>query len=174
MSFRVLAAPASLRSTLQCPAPVSWLRALGGITLALATGLAAAHGDVTPQAVDTNGLPALGDQWRAENPYRANPDAVKIGSSAYNQNCARCHGLEAVSGGIAPDLRLLDSECASMKDQRKKNMCVKDIDEYFLGSVRRGKVRNGAVYMPPFEGILNQEAMWAIKAYLETRREKPL
>lgn len=28
--------------------------------------------------------------------------------------------------------------------------------------------------MPPFEGILNQEAMWAIKAYLETRREKPL
>ncbi len=28
--------------------------------------------------------------------------------------------------------------------------------------------------MPPFEGILNQEATWAIKAYLETRREKPL
>ena len=40
--------------------------------------------------------------------------------------------------------------------------------------MRRGKVRNGAVYMPPFEGTFNQEAMWAIKAYLETRREKPL
>jgi mono/diheme cytochrome c family protein len=40
--------------------------------------------------------------------------------------------------------------------------------------VRRGKVRNGAVYMPPFEGTLNQEAIWSIKAYLETRREKPL
>ena len=36
------------------------------------------------------------------------------------------------------------------------------------------RTRNGAVYMPPFEGILNQEATWAIKAYLETRREKPL
>jgi hypothetical protein len=28
--------------------------------------------------------------------------------------------------------------------------------------------------MPPFEGMVSQEAMWAIKAYLETRREKPL
>ena len=39
-------------------------------------------------------------------------------------------------------------------------------------TVRRGRTRNGAVYMPPFEGILNQEAVWSIKAYLETRREK--
>ena len=62
----------------------------------------------------------------------------------------------------------------AMKDEKKKVACVKDVDDYFLGSVRRGKTRNGAVYMPPFEGILNQEAMWSIKAYLETRREKPL
>ena len=27
--------------------------------------------------------------------------------------------------------------------------------------------------MPPFEGVMNQEAVWSIKAYLETRREKP-
>jgi hypothetical protein len=27
--------------------------------------------------------------------------------------------------------------------------------------------------MPPFEGILQQEAVWAIKAYLETKRVKP-
>jgi hypothetical protein len=40
--------------------------------------------------------------------------------------------------------------------------------------VRKGKVRNGAVYMPGFDGILQQEAVWAIKSYLETRREKPL
>jgi len=24
--------------------------------------------------------------------------------------------------------------------------------------------------MPPFEGVLNQEAVWAIKTYLESRR----
>ena len=45
---------------------------------------------------------------------------------------------------------------------------------HYIAKTKRGKVRNGAVYMPPFEGTFNQEAMWAIKAYLETRREKPL
>ena len=140
----------------------------------LTPGLALAHGDVTPQAVDTKELPALGDAWRPENPYRQNDKAVKIGSSAYNQNCARCHGLEAISGGIAPDLRKLDNDCAPMKDAKKKTACSAEMDDYYMGSVRRGKVRNGAVYMPPFEGILNQEAMWSIKAYLENGREKPL
>ena len=97
-----------------------------------------------------------------------------MGSSAYNQNCARCHGLEAISGGITPDLRKLDGDCASLKDAKRKTACVSEMDEYYAGKVRRGVTRNGAVYMPPFEGTLNQEAVWAIKAYLETRREKPL
>lgn len=121
-------------------------------------GWAAAHGDVTPQVVDTSALQQLGAELRKTNPYRDNAQAVAIGSSAYNQNCARCHGLEAVSGGIAPDLRLLDLD--------------PDTDVYYLESVRRGKIRNGTTYMPPFEGVLSQEAIWAIKAYLETRREK--
>lgn|SRR5512139_85822 len=139
-----------------------------------ASGLAAAHGDVTPQAVDTKELQPLGESWRNENPYRANAAAIRIGSSAYNQNCARCHGLEAVSGGIAPDLRKMDNDCVTLKVEAKKKACVADVDQYYASSVRKGKVRNGAVYMPPFEGILNQEAVWAIKSYLETRREKPL
>ena len=142
--------------------------------LALSATLAFAHGDVTPQAVDTKELPPLGEAWRGENPYRKNDVAVRIGTSAYNQNCARCHGLEAISGGIAPDLRKLDNECATLKDAKKQTMCVKEVDEYFVTTVRRGRTRNGAVYMPPFEGTMNQEAMWSIKAYLETRREKPL
>ncbi|MTW14416.1 cytochrome c-550 PedF [Pseudoduganella eburnea] len=129
-----------------------------------------AHGNVTPQAVDTTGLPVLGDKWREENPYKDNKLALKIGSSAFNQNCARCHGLEAISGGIAPDLRLLDRDCVGMGNEKKKQACYKEIDRYFLSSIRGGKVRNGAVYMPPFEGVFNQEAMWAIKTYLESRR----
>ena len=133
-----------------------------------------AHGDVTPQAVDTSSLPALGEVWRAENPFRQNDAAIKVGTSAYNQNCARCHGLEAVSGGIAPDLRKLDNECATLKDAPRKAACVKDNDDYFLTTVRHGRTRNGAVYMPPFEGPLSQEAIWSIKSYLETRRDKPL
>lgn len=142
--------------------------------VALWSAAVRAHGDVTPQAVDTKSLPQLGKDWRAENPYRANTAAAKIGSSAYNQNCARCHGLEAVSGGVAPDLRKMDNDCVTLKVVAKKAACVAEIDQYFASSVRKGKVRNGAVYMPPFEDILQQEAVWAIKAYLETRREKPL
>ena len=145
--------------------------------LTLGTGLAFAHGDVTPQAVDTHTLPQLGAKWLPSNPYSsgpAQPEALRIGTSAYNQNCARCHGLEAISGGIAPDLRKLENDCAPLKDAAKKDACRKETDEYFSGTVRRGRSRNGAVYMPPFEGTLSQEAVWAIKAYLETRREKPL
>lgn len=130
-----------------------------------------AHGDVTPQAVDTKALPQLGEQWRDENPYKGNEDAIKVGSSAYAQNCARCHGIDAISGGIAPDLRKLDRDCVSLKIEAKKKACFKENEKYYLSSVRSGKVRNGAVYMPPFEGVFSQEAMWAIKAYLETRRE---
>jgi cytochrome c-550 PedF len=141
---------------------------------AAAATFAWAHGDVTPQAVDTNALPTLGEAWRGENPFRDNKTAVEIGTSAYNQNCARCHGLEAISGGIAPDLRKLDNDCAGLKDAAKKMACVKENDEYYLTTVRHGRTRNGAVYMPPFEGMFNQEAMWAVKAYLESRRDKPL
>jgi len=148
----------------------SWMPAIGASLLLAAGGPALAHGNVTPQAVDATSLPQLGAEWRESNPYSGNADAIRIGSSAFNQNCARCHGLEAVSGGIAPDLRKLDRDCMDMKVEAKKLACFKDVDAYFLQSIRHGKVRNGAVYMPPFEGIFSQEAMWAIKAYLETRR----
>jgi cytochrome c-550 PedF len=146
---------------------------VAAIVLLAASGFVHAHGNVTPQAVDTGDLPKLSG-WVTNNPYSGNEKAAKIGDSAYNQNCARCHGLEAVSGGIAPDLRRLDNECVNMKDAKKQSACLADVNEYFIGRFRHGVTRNGAVYMPPFEGVLSQEAAWTIKTYLETRREKPL
>ena len=138
---------------------------------AMTSLIAAAHGNVTPQAVDTSGLPALGEKWLAENPFKTNKLALKIGASAYGQNCARCHGIDAITGGIAPDLRQIDRDCVGLKNEAKKQACFKEMDGYFLATVRAGKVRNGAVYMPPFESIFNQEAMWAIKTYLDSRRD---
>jgi len=116
-----------------------------------------AHGDVVPQAVDTTGLKNVGADWLAANPYRKDKTAIRIGDSAFNQNCARCHGLGAISGGIAPDLRYLPAGDEG--------------DEVFLQRIRKGAVRDGRVYMPPFEGTLSQEAMWAIRTWLETVRE---
>ncbi len=124
--------------------------------IAGATHLAIAHGDVVPQAVDTTGLKALGQEWLEKNPYLGDKTAIRIGDSAFNQNCARCHGLGAISGGIAPDLRYLPAG--------------QEGDEIFLGRIRHGSVRDGRVYMPAFEGTLSQEAMWAIRSWLETVR----
>jgi cytochrome c-550 PedF len=129
-----------------------------------------AHGNVTPQAVDATSLKQLGEEWLTANPYRGDAEALRIGSSGYNQNCARCHGLEAISGGIAPDLRKLDRDCTSLADQAKKNACFGEIDDYFQTTVRHGRTQNGVYKMPPFEGVLTQEAVWAIKTYLESRR----
>lgn len=152
---------------------------LQGVALAGATAFFAAnvmaHGDMAPQAVDTRTLPQLGDKWLEANPYGASSparaEAVRIGTSAYNQNCARCHGLEAISGGIAPDLRMFEGDCTAMKNKAQKDACFKEMDDYFTATVRRGRMRDGRVYMPPFEGTLTQEAIWAIRSYIETRRE---
>ncbi|MGY6550642.1 MAG: cytochrome c-550 PedF [Erythrobacter sp.] len=114
-----------------------------------------AHGDVTPQAVDTSDLPDIGDEWLDENPYSGHERAIKIGASAYGQNCARCHGLEAISGGIAPDLRYLELGA--------------DGDAWYMERYRHGAVRDGKVYMPAFDEVLGQKAGWAIRAYLETK-----
>ncbi|MDO6558475.1 cytochrome c-550 PedF [Paraglaciecola chathamensis] len=119
----------------------------------------AAHGSVTPQGVDTSTLPELGEEWSDTNPYRDaqgddKEEILRVGSSAYNQNCARCHGLGGVSGGIAPDLRMLAPDY--------------DGDEWYVYRVQNGAVRNGAVYMPKMTEHLNQEALWAIRSWLES------
>lgn len=136
-------------------------RILAALLAAVLAGAVApnvlAHGDVVPQAVDTTGLKNLGADFLAANPYRQDKTAIRIGDSAFNQNCARCHGLGAISGGIAPDLRYLP-----LGDEG---------DEVFLQRIRKGSVRDGRVYMPPFEGTLSQEAMWAVRAWLETVHE---
>lgn len=136
--------------------------ACAAVALTAAASLVHAHGDVAPQAVDTAGLPVTGDEWLTENPYRAEvagqevwARAVEIGASGYNQNCARCHGLEAISGGLAPDLRFLEAEEYG--------------DEWYVERFRYGYTQNGTTKMPEFGDLLGQDAAWAIRTYIETR-----
>jgi len=124
------------------------------LLLALLPVAASSHGDVNPQPVDTKGLEPLGEAWRTSNPYRGNALAIQIGKSAYNQQCARCHGIGAETGGLAPDLRFLDKGESGDKD--------------YLAPTRKGVYRDGRTLMPKYEGILSQEAMWAIRSWLET------
>jgi cytochrome c-550 PedF len=132
---------------------------LGLAALSLCTNYALGHGDAQPQPIDVAGLKPVGTDWLKENPYRSDPSqkelATTIGSSGYNQNCARCHGLQVISGGIAPDLRYLEEGKLG--------------DEWFMERIRKGYTQNGMTKMPAFEKIFSQEAMWAIRTYIESR-----
>lgn len=139
----------------------------GMAAFAMAFGVATmafAHGDVTPQPVNTEALPDVGEEWLTENPYRAEKagddvwwTAVTIGDSAYNQNCARCHGLGVVSGGLAPDLRFLEA--------------AEYGDEWYVERFMHGYTQDGTTKMPAFGEVLGQKAAWAIRTYIETRPE---
>lgn len=122
------------------------------------------HGDVAPQPVNTDALPDVGEEWLIENPYRAEAagedvwaKAIEIGDSAYNQNCARCHGLGVVSGGLAPDLRFLEA--------------AEYGDEWYVERFQHGYTQDGTTKMPAFGEVLGQKAGWAIRTYIETRPE---
>ncbi len=127
------------------------------------SSLVYAHGEVTPQPVNTDALPDVGEEWVEENPYReADKEvwlkAVEIGASGYNQNCARCHGLGAVSGGLAPDLRYLEADM--------------DGDEWWVERFQNGYTQGGVTKMPAFGELLGQKASWAIRTYVETRPDE--
>lgn len=135
---------------------------LAGAIMFASSTIIFAHGDVNPQPVDTEGLPKVGEEWLIENPYRAATagvevwsKALEIGASGYNQNCARCHGLQVVSGGLAPDLRFLEAEEYG--------------DEWYVERFRKGYTQGGTTKMPAFGELLGQEAAWAIRTYIETR-----
>lgn len=134
--------------------------ALTASLLLAAPGMVFAHGDVAPQPMNTDALPDVGEEWLTENPYRDQGEevwktAIDIGDSGYNQNCARCHGLGVVSGGLAPDLRYLEAEEFG--------------DEWFVERFRTGYTQNGTTKMPAFGDLLGQKAAWAIRTYIETR-----
>ena len=130
--------------------------ALAALALVAATN-AFAHGDVTPQAINISGLDPLKDSatWEETNPYSGNERAAEIGHHAFAQNCVRCHGIDAISGGIAPDLR----ETLPLGTEG---------DEIFRERMINGAIRNGVTYMPKFDGIVAQEGLWAIRSWLET------
>ena len=135
-----------------------------GLALAALATMAFAHGDVAPQPVNTDALPEVGEEWQGLNPYRADTagdevwaKAVEIGDSGYNQNCARCHGLGVVSGGLAPDLRFLEASDYG--------------DEWFVERFQHGYTQDGTTKMPAFGEVLGQKAGWAIRTYIETRPE---
>ena len=143
---------------------------LAGLLLGIMSTTAFAHGDVTPHPVDTTGLKALGKEWVEVNPYRGNDKAVTLGAVGYAHNCAGCHGLNAESGGMAPDLLMLSKDCLDMASKDQQAACLKESDGYFKTEVLKGKKNaEGRYVMPAYDGVFTQEAVWAVKAYIDAR-----
>lgn len=118
---------------------------------------ASASADTSVSTGDADGVaehsdlrPLPGDKPLEHNPYRGNKTAIELGAPLYGQNCAPCHGLQAISGGFTPDLRELSFEW----------------DSYFINRVLNGYKSK----MPSFKDELTQQEIWAIKSYLDKRR----
>ncbi|KAB2963363.1 c-type cytochrome [Zoogloea sp.] len=141
-------------------------------TLALATGPALANEVADPNVVvDTSALAPLTASTPAGNPYRGQARAIEIGRNAFNQACARCHGVDAVNKGqVGPDLLRMDRACSRIADPSIRELCVLDNDDFFLKSVQDGKIRVGVVHMPAWKEVLSPAAIWTIRSFLESRR----
>ncbi len=131
---------------------------LVALCLALSVSAALGHGDVQPQPVDTAGLPLSARRGGKRTPIAATPRPSPSAIPASTRTVPACHGLQVISGGLAPDLRYLP--------------VGKEGDEYFVERVRHGAIINGMTKMPAFEGVLSQEALWAIRTYIESKHEE--
>jgi PQQ-dependent dehydrogenase (methanol/ethanol family) len=80
------------------------------------------------------------------------PETLMLGAVTYARRCSMCHGAEAASGGLAPDLR--HSQAATFDRY----------DQVVLG----GALANRG--MPSFQGFVTAEELAAIKAYVLTQR----
>jgi quinohemoprotein ethanol dehydrogenase len=75
-----------------------------------------------------------------------------LGAITYARRCSMCHGAEAASGGLAPDLRYSQAVTFDRYDQ----------------IVIGGALSNGG--MPSFRESLTDAELAAIKAYVLTQR----
>jgi cytochrome c55X len=73
---------------------------------------------------------------------------VAAGAEAYQATCAACHGERVISAGVLPDLRKLRPE-----DREK-----------FATVVNEGKAQ-----MPAWGGVLSEEQIGQIWAYIRSR-----
>lgn len=82
----------------------------------------------------------------------ASPETLMLGAVTYARRCSMCHGAEAASGGLAPDLRYSQAVTFDRYDQ----------------IVVGGALSNRG--MPSFKGSVTDNELAAIKAYVLTRR----
>lgn len=83
-------------------------------------------------------------------PLTAQPEQLKIARELFNGTCGSCHGMNAVSGGVVPDLRYLTPEKHSQ----------------FTAILSGARLNKG---MPAFNAALKPEEMELLQQYIIKR-----
>jgi mono/diheme cytochrome c family protein len=83
-------------------------------------------------------------------------DAARIGHQLFNENCAHCHGPDAVEGVQRQNLRLLHRRYGER------------MDEVFATTVTHGRLTKG---MPDWSGVLTDAQFHEILAFLHSVQE---
>ena len=97
---------------------------------------------------------------RKVNPLARDEQTLKSGRKLFEQNCARCHGINGLGDG--PDGTNLNPRPANVAAVAKMPMAS---DSYLFWSISEGGTPVGSA-MPPFQGTLNEKEIWQTVAYL--------
>ncbi|GBC85447.1 Quinohemoprotein alcohol dehydrogenase ADH-IIG [bacterium HR11] len=112
-------------------------------------GVLEAYG-VAPAELLTPSNPGTGVAVPSEPPPE-NLEEARRGWDVYQANCERCHGPDAISGGLAPDLR-----------DRIRRLSYAE----FFQTVLQGRVEKG---MPAWRGILKADDVRLVYQYIRAR-----
>lgn len=120
-----------------------------------ALALAAEGGDSAKPAAAPPRADASGSTQSAALPS-AESDLAAAGHKIFNDNCAHCHGPDAVEGERRRNLRLL------------RHRYSEDADNVFMTTVTHGRPTKG---MPSWSGILGDDEFQKILAFLHSVQE---
>ena len=90
-------------------------------------------------------------------PFDGDPAAAAEGRTLFNVHCSHCHSPNAASPDPQRDLRRLRLRYGEQRN------------EVFYTTVTQGRPTKG---MPPAGGVLDPDAIWKIKAFLESVQTK--
>lgn len=92
-----------------------------------------------------------------KNPIAVNDASVKAGQTAYNKNCASCHGKTGLGDGVkARALKDFPGDFSSDAFHKQT-----DGDLFY-------KTKFGRAEMPKYEGKLTDDDMWNMVNYMRT------
>ena len=97
-----------------------------------------------------------GRDW--QNPVPKTEENAKIGGEHFQHHCMICHGLDGHNTGVP---------FAAKMDPRVPDLASKDVQDYTDGQLK-WIIQNGISPsgMPGWQGILEDDEMWHIVAYL--------